>query len=172
MGASASDPRMVWVADLDGGNRICLGYGSSPVINGDRVVWQDGNSDYLTWRVGDTEPTRVTSNYAGQYNWHLKFDGDRLVWATNTGLDWKIWTWAEGDTAPSIISDDPASDEDMPAVSGDRVAWGSYTSDGPWVQFLTKRIGDESPQVITPVGFASHEGPLVSGAFGRGGGPR
>lgn len=109
------------------------------VVSGDRIAWlakvpPAGIPEVFTWAVGDAAPTQVTNEGALlqsglDWYWHawgLQISGDRLAWVAQqrgefTGKT-EIFTWTEGDTARTRLTDNFAPKSDA-QVSGNRVVW-------------------------------------------------
>lgn len=84
--------------------------------------------------------------------------GDRLAWAGFDGTDFEIYTWAAGDAAPTVISDNTTFDS-APVVSGDRVVW---ENEGSTVYLW--EAGDGAATAISGgAGSIGNDSPDISG---------
>lgn len=104
------------------------------VVSGDRVAWlatvpPSDIPEVFTWAVGDAVPTQLTDESGRDWYWHesgLQISGDRLAWVAQQRGEFRgktdIFTWAEGETAPTRLTDDFAPKRD-PQVAGNRVVW-------------------------------------------------
>jgi hypothetical protein len=113
------------------------------VLAGDHYVYLGPSDDFTTWLVytktlADSGST-VLGSHSGLDTERPVASGDRAAWVAEApGLGKQVYTWVEGDAAPSIISTGTSSASSL-SISGDRLVWIDANS------VMTWREGDAAP---------------------------
>lgn len=135
-----------------------LGYGTTPDIDGSRVVWQRAGEIYL-W--DGTATTKVVSAVAGS-NQVPVLSGSNVVYQRDLSGDQEIYLTSLATSQERPIHSNPYNDTE-PDIDGSSVVWTSrFLTNGPDYVFFSGDLGQSSHNVSYSI-TESAEDPAVSG---------
>jgi hypothetical protein len=113
------------------------------VLAGDHYVYLGPSDDFTTWLVYtktlSAGGSTVLGSHSGLDTERPVASGDRAAWVAEApGLGNQVYTWVEGDAAPSLISTGTSSASSL-SISGDRLVWINANSVMTWHE------GDAAP---------------------------